>query len=160
KLNKEITITDFIACGEYLTEHQYTRPERLAGEGGSAGGIPSGGALVRRPDLWAAMVMHVPLTNALRVELSENGPVNVPEFGSVTTKEGFQSLRIIDSYAKVQNGVPYPAVLLTTGLNDPRVAVWQVTKMAARLQAATTSGKPVLLRVEEQGGHGMGATRS
>jgi prolyl oligopeptidase len=159
KLNKETTIGDFIACAEYLIAHQYTRPERLAGEGGSAGGIPSGGALVRRPDLWAAMVMLVAVTNALRLELSENGPVNVPEFGSVATEEGFQSLRIIDSYARVRDGAPYPAALLTTGLNDPRVPVWQATKMAARLQAATTSGRPVLVRVEEQGGHGPGATR-
>lgn len=159
KLNKETTIGDFIACADYLIAHKYTRPERLAGEGGSAGGIPSGGALVRRPDLWAAMVMLVAVTNALRLELSENGPVNVPEFGSVATEEGFQSLRIIDSYARVRDGAPYPAALLTTGLNDPRVAVWQATKMAARLQAATTSGRPVLVRVEEQGGHGPGATR-
>lgn len=159
KLNKENTITDFIACAEYLIAQSYTRRERLAGEGGSAGGIPSGGALVRRPDLWAVMVMHVAITNALRTELGENGPINVPEFGSVTTEEGFQSLQIADSYTKVQDGVPYPAVLLTAGLNDPRVDLWQATKMTARLQAATTSGKPVLLRVQEDGGHGMGATK-
>jgi prolyl oligopeptidase len=159
KLNKENTITDFIACAEYLIAQKYTRPERLAGEGGSAGGIPSGGALVRRPDLWAAMVMLVAVTNALRSEVGENGPINVPEFGSVTTEEGFRSLQIVDSYTKIQDGVAYPAVLLTAGLNDPRVDVWQAMKMAARLQAATTSGKPVLLRVEEQGGHGMGATK-
>ena len=160
KLTKENTITDFIDCAEYLIRERYTRPERLAGEGGSAGGIPTGGALVRRPELWAVMVMHVAVTNALRSELGENGPINVPEFGSVTTEEGFQSLRIVDAYTKVEDGVAYPAVFLTTGLNDPRVAVWQATKMAARLQAATTSGRPVLLRVEEQGGHGAGSTKS
>lgn len=159
KLNKENTITDFIACAEYLIAEQYTRPERLAGEGGSAGGIPTGGALVRRPDLWAVMVMQVAVTNAMRTELGENGPINVPEFGSVQTEEGLRSLQIIDSYNRVQDGVNYPAVLLTTGLNDPRVDVWQATKMAARLQAATTSGKPVLLRAQEDAGHGMGATK-
>jgi prolyl oligopeptidase len=159
KLKKEHTITDFLACAEYLIAQQYTRPERLAGEGGSAGGIPTGGALVRRPDLWAAMVMQVAVTNALRSEVGENGPINVPEFGSVTTEDGFRSLQIVDSYTKIQDGVAYPAVLLTAGLNDPRIAVWQAMKMAARLQAATTSGKPVLLRVEEQGGHGMRATK-
>lgn len=159
KLNKENTITDLIACAEYLIAQGYTRPERLAGEGGSAGGIPSGGALVRRPDLWAVMVMHVAMTNTLRVELGENGPINVPEFGTVTTEEGFRSLQIVDSYTKVQDGVAYPAVLLTAGLNDPRINIWQATKMAARLQAATSSGKPVLLRVQEDGGHGMGSTK-
>ena len=75
---KENTITDFIDCAEYLIRHGYTSPERLAGEGGSAGGIPVGGALVRRPDLWGAMVMQVPVTNTTRLEFTENGPINVP----------------------------------------------------------------------------------
>jgi len=158
-LTKGTTIADFIGCAEYLIREGYTRPERLAGEGTSAGGIPSGGAVVARPDLWAAMVMRVAVTNMLRFETTENGPPNVPEFGSIATEEGFRSLRIMDSYSKVQDGVAYPAVLLTTGLNDPRVVVWMASKMAARLQAATSSGKPVALRVEEQAGHGMGSTR-
>lgn len=159
KLTKETTITDFIACAEYLIAQRYARPQRLAGAGGSAGGIPTGGALVRRPELWAAMLIMVGLTNALRFELSENGPPNIPEFGTVTTEAGFRGLQIMDSYASVRDGTPYPVVLLTTGWNDPRVVVWQATKMAARLQAATTSDRPILLRVEYQGGHGMGSTR-
>lgn len=158
-LAKHTTITDFIDCAEYLVAHGYTRPERLAGDGGSAGGIPTGGALVRRPDLWAAMVMHVPMVNATRVEFSENGPINVPEFGSVTTEEGLHALLIIDPYPRVRDGTPYPAVLLTAGMNDPRVPAWQPAKLAAHLQAATTSGRPVLLRVEAHGGHGIGSTR-
>jgi prolyl oligopeptidase len=160
KLTKQNTIDDFIACGEYLIAEGYTRPERLAGTGTSAGGIPSGGALVQRPDLWAAMIIRVGVTNMLRFEQSENGPPNVPEFGSVTTEAGFGGLQIMDAYGKVRHGVPYPAVMLTTGLNDPRVVAWQATKTAARLMAATSSDKPVLLRAEFQGGHGMGATRS
>jgi prolyl oligopeptidase len=160
KLNKQTTIDDFIACAEYLIAQGYTRPQRLAGSGTSAGGIPSGGALVQRPDLWAAMIIRVGVTNALRFEHSENGPPNVPELGSVTTEEGFRGLQIMDAYSKVRDGAAYPAVMLTTGLNDPRVVAWQATKMAARLMAATSSNKPVLLRVEFQGGHGMGATRS
>jgi prolyl oligopeptidase len=131
----------------------------LAGEGGSAGGITTGGALVRRPDLWAVMVMKVPVNNALRAEFTENGPPNVFEFGSVSTEEGFRGLQIMDAYTKVRDGVAYPAVLITAGANDPRVVIWQAAKMAARLQAATSSGKPVLLRVEFQGGHGMGSTQ-
>ena len=158
-LNKENTIQDFIACAEYLVTAGYTRPALLAGEGGSAGGIPSGVALVRRPDLFAAMVMEVAMTNALRAELTDNGPPNVMEFGSATTEDGFKGLLIIDSYLRVRDGVPYPAVLLTSGANDPRIVTWMAMKMAARLQAATSSGKPVLLRLEEQGGHGMGSTR-
>jgi prolyl oligopeptidase len=158
-LAKENTITDFIDCAEYLIASGYTRPARLAGTGGSAGGIPTGGALVRRPDLWGAMVMHFPVLDALRNEFSENGPVNVPEFGSVRTEEGLRSLLIIDSYRRIRDGTPYPAILLTIGRNDPRVAPWQPGKMTARLQAATGSGRPVLLRVDDDAGHGgIGAT--
>src|SRR5579884_201491 len=158
-LNKGNTITDFIDAAAYLIAQKYTSTRRLAGEGGSAGGITTGGALVRRPDLWAVMVMNVPVANALRFEFTENGPPNVPEFGSVSTEEGFRGLQIMDAYTKVQDGVAYPAVLITAGANDPRVVIWQAAKMAARLQAATSSGKPVLLRVEFQGGHGMGSTQ-
>jgi prolyl oligopeptidase len=157
--SKHTTITDFIDCAEYLIAHGYTPPERLAGDGASASGIPTGGALVRRPELWAAMVMHVAMVNATRVEFSENGPINVPEFGSVTTEEGLRGLLIIDPYLRVRDGTPYPAVLLTAGMNDPRIPAWQPAKLAARLQAATTSGRPVVLRVEAHGGHGFGSTR-
>ncbi|GAA3436005.1 prolyl oligopeptidase family serine peptidase [Kutzneria kofuensis] len=158
-LNKENTITDFIDCAEYLVETGYTRPERLAGDGGSAGGIPTGGALVRRPDLFAAMVSQVAVFNTTRMEFSENGPVNAPEFGTQTTEDGLRALLIVDSYLRVVDGTEYPAVLLTVGLNDPRVAAWQPAKMGARLQAATASDRPVLIRVEEHGGHGFGSTR-
>jgi prolyl oligopeptidase len=155
---KENTITDFIDCAEYLVARGYTSPGRVAGRGGSAGGIPTGGALVRRPGLWGAMIMLVPLTNAVRGEFSENGPINIGEDGSVTTEDGLRSALISDSYLRVRDGTRYPAVLLTTGLNDPRVDPWQPGKLAARLQAATASGRPVLLRVDPDAGHGQGST--
>jgi len=158
--HKENTITDFIDSAEYLITRGYTSPERLAGEGSSAGGIPVGGALVRRPDLWAAMIMQVPATNSTRFEFSENGPINVPEMGSVSTESGMRDLLITDCYLRVEDGVRYPAVLITAGLNDPRLAVWQPAKMAARLQAATASGRPVLLRVDPHAGHGQGSTQT
>jgi prolyl oligopeptidase len=101
---KETTITDMIDCAEHLIAHGYTRPERLAGKGVSAGGIAAGGALVRRPELWAAMVLQVPVTNALRAELGENGPINVPELGSVTTEEGLRGLLVMDAYLRVRAG--------------------------------------------------------
>ena len=160
KANKEHTITDFIDCAERLVSSGYTRSTRLAGDGISAGGIPTGGALVRRPELWAAMVMRVPATNLTRQEFSENGPINTPEFGSVTTAEGLRDLLIVDSYLRVEDGTSYPAVLLSAGLNDPRVRAWQPGKMAARLQAATASTRPVLLRVDPHAGHGHGSTKA
>ena len=103
--------------------------------------------------------MHVPAVNLTRQEFSENGPVNVPEFGTVGTEQGLRDLLIVDSYLRVEGKTRYSAVLLTAGLNDPRIAPWQPAKMAARLQAATTSGRPVLLRVEAHAGHGLGSTR-
>ena len=157
--NKETTITDFIDCAEYLIARGYTRPGRLAGNGGSAGAIPVGGALVRRPDLWAAVVLRVPVTNSTRIEFSEYGPINVPEFGSITTEAGLHDLLITDSYLRITDGTDYPAVLLTTGRNDHVVPMWQAGKMAARLQAASTSQRPILLRIEEHAGHAGGSTR-
>jgi prolyl oligopeptidase len=156
---KENTIADFVDCARYLIDRGYTRPSRLAAEGTSAGGIPVGGALVRRPELWAAIVLQVAGTNMTRLEFSENGPINIPEHGSATTEAGWRDLLITDSYLRVTDGARYPAVLLTAGMNDPRLACWQPGKMAARLQAASASGRPVLLRVEAHGGHGRGATK-
>jgi len=97
--------------------------------------------------------------NALRFEITSNGVPNIPEFGSVKTDEGFKALLAMDAYHKVKDGVKYPAVLLTTGINDPRVEPWMSAKMAARLQAATTSNKPVLLRIDYDAGHGFGSTK-
>jgi prolyl oligopeptidase len=114
---------------------------------------------VRRPELWAAMVLQVAGTNMTRQEFSENGPINIPEHGSVTTEAGWRNLLITDSYLRVADGARYPAVLLTAGLNDPRLAYWQPAKMAARLQAASASGRRVLLRVEAHAGHGHGSTK-
>lgn len=156
---KRNTIDDFVACAEYLIREGDTRPARLAGEGKSAGGIACGGAPVRRPDLWAAIDLRNAVTNALRSELRGSGSMNVHEYGSVAAEAGFRGLRAMDAYANVRDGTVYPAVLLTAALNDPRVGVWQAAKMAARLQAATASGKPVLLRVGAHGGHGVGTTR-
>jgi prolyl oligopeptidase len=99
-------------------------------------------------------------TDALRSETMPSGPANIPEFGTVKTAEGFKALYAMDAYQHVKDGVRYPAVLLTTGANDPRVEPWQAGKMAARLQAAGAGGKPILLRVDYDAGHGIGSTKS
>ena len=153
------TILDFISVAEFLVRYGFTNPRKLAILGRSAGGIPAGGALVRRPDLFAAAVAQVPVMDMLRVEHTPNGPANIPEFGSAATAQGAASLRVMSAYHHVNDGIAYPAVLLTTGLNDARVEPWQPGKMAARLQQASTSGKPVLLRVDSESGHGRGRTR-
>jgi prolyl oligopeptidase len=160
KLTKQNTIADFIACAEYLVAEGYTSPAKLAGQGGSAGGITVGGALTQRPELFAAIIDNVGISDALRFELSPNGPPNVPEFGTVTTEDGFKGLYAMSASHHVREGTHYPAVLLTTGIHDPRVDSWQMAKMTARLQAASTSGKPILLRVDYDAGHGIGSTKS
>jgi prolyl oligopeptidase len=159
KLTKQHTIDDFIAGAQYLIEKKYTSPAKLAGEGTSAGGITIGGAITQRPDLFAAALIRVGDSDSLRSELMESGPANIPEFGTVKELDGFKALYAMDAYQHVKPNA-YPAVLLTTGVNDPRVAPWQAAKMTARLQASTNSGKPVLLRVDYDAGHGLGSTKS
>jgi prolyl oligopeptidase len=158
KRTKLNTILDFIACGEYLVDQHYTAPKYLVGRGGSAGGITVGGALTWRPDLFGVILDQVGISDTLRVELTPNGPPNISEFGSIQTEDGFHGLYAMGPYFHVRDGTAYPAVLFTTGANDPRVAPWEVTKMAARVQAATRSGRPVLLRVDYDAGHGIGST--
>jgi prolyl oligopeptidase len=159
KLTKPNTWRDFIACGEYLVRQKYTSPAQMAVMGGSAGGITVGRAITERPDLFAAASARSGVVDALRAEREPNGPPNVPEFGSSRTQAGFEDLYAMDALQHVRDGVAYPAVLLTTGINDPRVSPSEPAKFAARLQAASSSGKPVLLRVDYQGGHGIGASR-
>lgn len=152
---KPHTWEDFIACGQWLIKHRYTSPAHLAGEGTSAGGITIGRAITSQPHLFAAALDVVGVNNALRSENEPNGPPNVPEFGTVKNEIGFRALYAMDAYEHVVPGVAYPAVMLVTGYNDPRVASWELAKMTARLSAATTSGRPILLRVDYDAGHGF-----
>ena len=160
KLTKSNTWRDDIDCAEFLIRERFTSPNKLAIMGGSAGGITVGRFMTERPDLAAVVFDLVGASNTLRSEFSPNGPPNIPEFGSVTTQEGFKALWEMDAYQHVKDGMKYPSVLLTTGLNDPRVSSWEPTKMTARLQAANASRNPILLRVETDAGHGIGSTRS
>ncbi len=86
--------------------------------------------------------------------------MNTPEFGSVKDADGFKALDAMDAYQHVKDGTAYPAVLLITGANDPRVDPWQLFKMTARLQAATSSKNPILLRIDYDAGHGMGSSKT
>ena len=153
KATKHNTWEDAIACAEYLDAHKYTSPAHTAIWGGSAGGIMVGRSLEESPDLFAAAIDLVPLSDTLRVETEPNGPPNIPEFGTTKTEDGFKALYAMSPYEHIKPGTKYPAVLLLTGANDPRVSPAQPAKMTARLQAATTSGRPVLLRVDYDAGH-------
>jgi prolyl oligopeptidase len=155
KLN---TVFDTIACAQYLVDQRYTNSSKLALQGASAGGLVVGGAIAWRPDLFAAAIDHAGLSDALRAETEASGPVNVPEFGTAQAAAGFHALYAMSPYHHVRDGVAYPAVLLETGVNDPRVEPWQMAKMTARLQKASSSGRPILLRVDFDTGHFGGTT--
>lgn len=159
---KPNTWRDMIACAEYLVAQGFASPATLAIEGTSAGGITSGRAATVRPDLFAAVVPRVGMLDAVRAELEPNGPPNIPEFGTHKTEAGFKALLAMSTYHHIHPGVRYPAVLLTHGINDPRVAVWHSTKAAARFAAAAasvTEPRPVLLRLDYDAGHGVGSSK-
>jgi prolyl oligopeptidase len=158
--NKPNTWRDLIDVCLDLCAKKYTAPQRLAIGGRSAGGITVGRALTERPDLFAAVIDGVGWSNPLRYVAEQNGYGEEPEWGRIDEESGYRALKSIDSYQAVRPGTAYPAVLLTTGVTDPRVAPFHVGKMTARLQACSSSGKPILLRVEFSAGHGIGSTRS
>ncbi|MDQ2932402.1 MAG: prolyl oligopeptidase family serine peptidase [Gemmatimonadota bacterium] len=161
KATKPNTWKDFIACAQYLVDNGYTKQAKLVGMAQSAGGILIGRAIEERPDLFAVAIDRVPSADMLRFQTTASGPDNVPEFGDVHTSEGFKALYAMSSYAHVTDGAKYPATIIYAGANDPRVPAWIPAKFAARLQAATASGKPVLLRVDYDAGHtGLDATRA
>jgi prolyl oligopeptidase len=158
KLTKINTLLDFVASAQYMVDQHYTQPKLLAANSASAGGIVMGGALEIDPGLFRVVLDDVGDSDSLRSETAPNGPPNVPEFGSTATESGFHGLYSMSAYAHVHDGTPYPAVMFTTGANDPRVPSWHMLKMTARVQAATSSGLPVLLRVDYDAGHGIGSS--
>jgi prolyl oligopeptidase len=158
KTTKANTWKDGVACAQYLIEQGYASPRTLGVIGGSAGGIFAGRSMTTAPQLFAAAVSVVGVMDAVRAEESANGITNISEFGSAKNPKEFPALLDMSTYHQIQDGTAYPAVLLVHGLNDSRVDVWQSFKAAARLQAATSSGKPVLLRLDGQAGHGIGST--
>jgi prolyl oligopeptidase len=160
KLTKLNTWRDLIDCCEHLIRTGWTSKGTLSIQGGSAGGITVGRALTERPDLFAGVISNAGLSNALRAEFSQNGPPNIDEFGTVQDRAGFIGLRAMDALHHVEDGNRYPAVLFTVGMTDPRVEAWHGAKMAARLQRASRSTNPILLRVTFDAGHGLGSTRS
>jgi prolyl oligopeptidase len=157
--NKVHTWRDLIACAEDLIARGYTTKDKLFIFGGSAGGITMGRALTERPDLFAGVIALVPAGNTLREEFQPSGPLNIPEFGTIATEEGFKSLYEMDTIQHVRPGVQYPPVMITTGLNDPRVSPWEPAKLTAALQASGTAS-PILLRIDAEAGHGIGSTKS
>jgi prolyl oligopeptidase len=156
---KKVSMDDFAACARYLIEKRYTSKERLAIQGGSAGGLLVYGTLVHHPDVMEAAVAQVGYGDVLRTELAPNGEFNTTEFGMVRDSAQFRGMLSYSPYHHVRPGTRYPSVLATTGVNDPRVPSWETYKMVARLQASGMRN-PVLMRVSYKTGHGIGTSLS
>ncbi len=154
--SKQNSFDDFIGAAEWLIAQGYTRPERLAAAGGSNGGLLVGAVLTQRPDLFRAVLVQVPLLDMLRYHRFLIARLWIPEYGSADDPVQFRWLRDYSPYHRVRKGVAYPAVLLATAESDTRVDPMHARKMAARLQAATSTDRPILLRLESRAGHGAG----
>ncbi len=153
---KQNVFDDFAACAKALVDLGYTKAERLAVTGRSNGGLLMGAELVQHPEMFRAVVSGVGIYDMLRVELHPNGAFNVTEYGTVKDEAQFRALHAYSPLHNVKDGTAYPAVLFLTGANDPRVDPYHSRKMTARLQLATTSDRPILLRASNDVGHGMG----
>ena len=153
---KQNVFDDFLAAADFLLQQGHAGRGRLAIMGGSNGGLLVGAALTQRPGLFRAVVCQVPLLDMVRYHLFRIARLWIPEYGSADDPEAFRWLHAYSPYHHVRDGTPYPAVLITTGESDSRVDPLHARKMAARLQAATSSDHPILLRLETRAGHGQG----
>lgn len=154
---KQNVFDDFIAAGEWLVANRYTRPTRLAIQGGSNGGLLVGSVLTQRPDLFQAVLCEYPDLDMLRYPFfANNNPPALLEYGDARDPEQFKFLAAYSPYQKITQRAAYPAVLLTSGDQDTRVPPLQARKMTAALQWATSSGRPVFLLYDTQSGHAGG----
>lgn len=153
---KTVSSDDLVACAKWLAAHGYGNAKHIGISGGSAGGFLMGLAMTRNPDLYRAVSASVGFYDLLRAERTPNGAFNTPEFGTVKDPAQFSWMVKQSPYENVKPNSPYPAVLMTTGENDPRVDPYDSRKMIARLAAASSSGYPVLLLQKSGEGHGIG----
>jgi len=154
-LKKINTFTDFIACAEHLVDLKYTSSDRLSILGGSAGGLLMGAVTNMRPDLFAVVVAMVPFVDALNTGLDASLPLTVGEYEEWGNPNDKKYYDYIKSYAPYENvdGKPYPAILVTAGLNDPRVSYWEPAKWTAKLRALKKGNHLLLLKTNMGSGH-------
>ncbi len=151
---KQNVFDDFTAAAEFLVKEGYTRPEKLAIYGGSNGGLLVGAAMTQRPDLYRAVVCAVPLLDMVRYHLFGSGRTWIPEYGTAEKAEDFAVLKAYSPYHNVKEGTKYPALLMMSADHDDRVDPRHARKFVAAVQHATGSEHPVLLRIEQNAGHG------
>jgi oligopeptidase B len=154
-LRKRNTFDDFIACAEHLVDDGYTTPRLLAIRGRSAGGLLIGAVLNMRPDLFACAVAQVPFVDALTTMLDDKLPLTVNEYDEWGNPQDLDYYRYIKSYSPYDNvqKADYPAILVTAGLNDPRVSYWEPAKWVARLRTADRGERPLVLKTQMGSGH-------
>lgn len=157
---KQNCFDDMYAAAEALVKNNWTNSEHLGIMGGSNGGLLMGAEITQHPEAFKAVVSFVGIYDMLRVELFPNGQYNISEYGTTTREEDFNWLYAYSPYHHVKPNTHYPATLLVTGINDPRVAPWQSRKFAAALQAANSSDNPILLLTKMNEGHGVTASFS
>jgi prolyl oligopeptidase len=151
---------DFAAVLQHMIGNRFTSPDHLAIMGGSNGGLLMGVAMTQHHEKVKAVIASVGIFDMLRNELTPNGSFNIPEYGTVKNADQFRALLAYSPYHNVKEGVKYPAALFLTGANDPRVDPMHSRKMTARLQAATASKAPILLRTSATSGHGLATALS
>src|SRR5262245_38514375 len=155
--NKQNVFDDFIAAGEWLVANKWTNPSRLAIQGGSNGGLLVGASLTQRPELYRAVLCQFPDLDMVRYyQFKNNNPPALLEYGNASDPEQFEYMVKYSPYQNVKPGTAYPAVMLTSGDADTRVPPLQARKMTARLQSATSSGRPIVLRYDTRAGHAGG----
>jgi oligopeptidase B len=154
-LRKKNTFTDFIACAEALIQARYSSADRLAAEGRSAGGLLAGAITNMRPDLFAVILAGVPFVDALNTMLDATLPLTVGEYEEWGNPEDKQYYDYIKSYSPYENveARRYPTMLITAGLNDPRVSYWEPAKLAAKLRALKKDSHVLLLKTNMGSGH-------
>ncbi|HWB99017.1 MAG TPA: prolyl oligopeptidase family serine peptidase, partial [Bryobacteraceae bacterium] len=155
-LHKKNSFTDFIACAGRLMDGKYTSNDRLAIAGGSAGGLLMGAVMNLRPDLFHIVIAHVPFVDVINTMLDETLPLTVAEYdewGNPNEKPFFDYMRSYAPYENVQR-TDYPNVLVTAGLNDPRVSYWEPAKWVAKLRDRKTDSNIIVLRTNMGAGHG------
>jgi prolyl oligopeptidase len=157
---KQNVFDDMAACANQLVADGYTEPGKLAIIGGSNGGLLMGAELTQHPEMFRAVVSFVGIYDMLHVENTPNGAFNVTEYGTVRDPLQFRALYAYSPFHNVKDGTEYPSVLFLTGANDPRVDPYHSRKMTARLQAASASKNPILLRTSGDTGHGIGSPLS
>ncbi len=154
-LKKKNTFTDFVSCAEALVRRKLTAPDRLVIQGGSAGGLLVGAAMVQRPDLFRAVVAQVPFFDVVTTMLDDSLPLTIGEYlewGNPNVPRDYRYIKSYSPYDNLRKG-SYPAVLVETSLNDSQVGYWEAAKFVAKLRAVKTDGNPVLLRTIMEAGH-------